>query len=154
MCEQCSAKTKTYGLLLPGWTLIQATQDGNKMKKDDYGLVRMDDPDFIFPGNLTPRKDKWRHLEPEDMTQEQSDEDDLFIDYTYELSKYLQGDIYAGYWLLKSSYEIGYDEEKNGYFTGWLSNKMFELIELNPTADENISKEIRESRSLKWGFDR
>lgn len=54
MCEQCVAKTKMYVLpgqpeeVLPGYFLVRATQDGHEMKANEWGLVRCNDPDFIF----------------------------------------------------------------------------------------------------------
>lgn len=61
MCEQCSAATEIYVIgdqseVLPGWCLVRATQDGNFMKKGDWGLVESDVPTFIFSQTPTPNK--------------------------------------------------------------------------------------------------
>jgi hypothetical protein len=55
MCEQCCAQVDSWGEILPGWSLVRATRDGNYMKKGDWGLVEVNDPAFIF--STTPIKD-------------------------------------------------------------------------------------------------
>ena len=53
MCEQCMAKTRVITRNILGeWTLVRATKDGMHMKKGQYGLVRCNDPDFIFDGPI------------------------------------------------------------------------------------------------------
>ena len=57
MCEQCNAKTAYYvgkntDEVLPGYILVRATKDGNYMRKNDWGLVRCNNPDFIW--SITP----------------------------------------------------------------------------------------------------
>lgn len=71
MCEQCSAKTLMYitdGPTPPiagAYWLVRATQDGNDMKKDDWGLITCNDPDFIF--TTTPWPNPFYHMTPDEL---------------------------------------------------------------------------------------
>lgn len=63
MCEQCNAATSMFALslenqeVLPGYYLVRATRDANILKKDDWGLVCCNDPDFVW--SVTPKPDKF-----------------------------------------------------------------------------------------------
>lgn len=56
MCEQCCVAALQFGKVLPGWYLIRARRKGNHMQEGDWGLVRQNDPDFIW--TTKPVKDK------------------------------------------------------------------------------------------------
>lgn len=67
MCEQCVAATVMYTLpgaggheVLPGYALVRATKDGWMMRKGDWGLVRMNDPDYWW--SKTPVEDPYLGL--------------------------------------------------------------------------------------------
>lgn len=68
MCEQCNAATVLYtdqtesdkDSFLNEWYLVRATRDGTEMKKDDWGLVVCNDPDFWF--KTTPWLCPYYHL--------------------------------------------------------------------------------------------
>jgi hypothetical protein len=144
MCEQCSAQTKTYGEVVPGWWLVQATKEGNMMKPDDFGLVACNDPDFIWPLALAPQKDPAFDMTEEEfdnMTEDVGKAWDDFQDYTEKLSEHFSCDPIVGYSLMQGVYQAGYSRKEYGYnYMGWLSHRMAVVIERNPTADEKISE--------------
>ena len=41
-------RQKNYGEIFPDWYLVQATKDGLALVKDQWALVRRNDPDFAF----------------------------------------------------------------------------------------------------------
>jgi hypothetical protein len=48
MCEECSIEAKSFGEILPGYRLIQATQDGWYIKNGQWAVVCGNDPDFYW----------------------------------------------------------------------------------------------------------
>lgn len=58
MCMQCCTKSELYGTggdceVLPGWYLVRATVTAYGWNAGEWGLVRSNDPDFIWSGKLT-----------------------------------------------------------------------------------------------------
>ena len=132
MCEQCSAATVNYGEVVPDWHLVRATKDGNFMKKDDWGLVLIDDPSFWW--SETPIKDVSFGMTGAQLDDLNEEEDKLFNDFwniEEKIAKKLVGDIMSGHCLVQSCYEAGY-QRKEGFIIGWLIHKMALLIEANP----------------------
>lgn len=157
MCEQCSAKTKTYGEVLPHWWLVQATQDGNMMKAGDFGLVVCNDPDYIWPADMPPRKDPSFGMSDEEfdnMPDEVGQEWDDFMEYIEKLGKRLDSDPLTGYSLVTAAKEAGWDRNKNGFLEGWLSHRMAVVVERNPTADDDISDKFANEDEQTWGYKR
>lgn len=156
MCEQCSAKTKTYGEVLPHWWLVQATQDGNMMKAGDFGLVWANDPDFVWPESLAPRKDPSFEMTDEEfdnMTEETGQAWDEFQDYVESLEPHFKCDPMTGYCLVKAIYEAGYDRKKHSFrIIGWLSHRMAVVMQRNPDADEAISNRYADEEEKAWGY--
>ena len=55
---QCCTKSALYGTeddceVLPGWYLVRATVSNDGWNAGEWGLVRSNDPDFIWDGKLT-----------------------------------------------------------------------------------------------------
>ena len=51
MCLQCSTKAQVVlEEVIPGYTLMAATNDVPKWRKSQYGLVKRDGPDFVWSG--------------------------------------------------------------------------------------------------------
>lgn len=71
MCEQCVAKTEMYLTtdstppIAGAYWLVRATVDGSEMKKDDWGLVTCNDPDFVF--TTTPWPNPFFHTSDEEV---------------------------------------------------------------------------------------
>lgn len=130
MCEQCCASTICIGELVPGWFLVLATKDGAVMKAGNYGLLRINDPDFIF--TVKPVKDKFYHLSDEEINHLP------LVDFLSNTRKL--GEVhYSIYDSLKCSPEIGYKlycsciktgyKEDDDTLEYWLINKMGQMIE-------------------------
>jgi hypothetical protein len=135
MCEQCSAETKSYGEVVPGWSLHQATKDGNFMKKGDFGLINYNDPSIIWPGHLVPIKDPSFEMTPEQldlMTEEQDIKFYEFHNLIYSLRPFFECDPVSGYSIIYSMLQSGFNPEKHKWmYLDWLVHKMALLIESN-----------------------
>lgn len=117
MCEQCTAKTVDYGSPLPGWYLVRATVDGWFMKKDQWGLVRQNDPDFCW--NPTPIPDPYKGLDEDDDCNLSRFLDKDFLKGYEEFWPELQASPKAGYELIVACEKSGY-EQKSGSVEYWL----------------------------------
>ena len=118
MCEQCSAKTYSFGEVLPGWSLVRATRDGLWMKADDWGLVRMNDPDFVWSTVLVPAPHEANdaHLDVlmKDPTVKAQDDD--FMAAYLNFDEAMRKGCYptTGWELVHACRESGYDKERSG----------------------------------------
>ena len=55
MCLQCLAKARLVKKdILPGYFLMVSTQNAPGWPKSHYGLVRCNDPDFVWEGRPSP----------------------------------------------------------------------------------------------------
>ena len=117
MCEQCCALTDTYLSPLPGWWLVRASDDGMMMKKNDWGLVRHDDPDFIW--SITPWPD------PGDEAGELSDK---WWDECGEFMRSLTSAPREGWLLVEACIKAGYDPEEPGCVEFWLFDHLGKWI--------------------------
>lgn len=110
MCEQCvtNSVSITTPLDKEGWVLIQATKDGHFMKKGQYGLVRMNDPDFVWTEK--PYK------EP--------NENDPALDAWFEAVDRFTNEFASGplesYEIVKACIRLGYKKKIHGSFSHWL----------------------------------
>lgn len=123
MCEQCAAKTLLVGEISKGFCLVKATRDGFEMKRGDYGIVRCNDPDIIFPESLKPF--------PDPSFEKEGDDSELsmkFIDLVEEFSKYLIGNLDFGHDFYMSCEESGYEPGKHGYIDWWIVHRIGELV--------------------------
>jgi hypothetical protein len=158
VCEQCQAETKTYGQVAPGWWLIQATKDGDAMKSGDFGLVRINDPEYIWPATLVLTEDPGFGLEHDDAawdaaTAAHSDQRDRFVEGACELMPHLDGTPASGYNLVLRCMDAGYTK-KCGYFHMWLAGRVAQVIARNPTACEKVGDEWADRDEAAWGYTR
>ena len=68
-----------------------------------------------------------------------------------EVGKHLDSDPMTGYCLVEAAKEAGWDREKKGFLEGWLLHRCAEVIERNPTADEEISNKFALEDEAAWG---
>jgi hypothetical protein len=116
MCEQCIAMTKLWKEpIIPGWWLVQATRDGDYMKKDEFGIVMINDPSFVF--KTIPQVIESKPTTTEEFHKMQDFQDDIencgrvsFIDI---------------YFFMKGCVKAGADTT---YFYAWLSNRLVEVM--------------------------
>lgn len=117
MCEQCTADTIFFGSPLPGWFLVRATRDGWFMKKDDWGLVRSNDPDFYW--QATPLPDPYKGFTDEEVNASKILDKDFLKAYE-EFWPKLEGSALAGYKLVRACEQMGYEEKVHGSVEWWL----------------------------------
>jgi len=116
MCEQCEAKTLNYSkaeddTFLGKYHLVKATKDGYSMKAGDWGLVEVNDPDFIF--SVTPWPSPWvdcTENELDSLSGEDSKED---IRWTHAADKFIQEVYDSG--CFRTTAELVFLCQKNGY---------------------------------------
>jgi hypothetical protein len=66
--------------------LVRATVDGSEMKKDDWGLVQINDPDFIF--STTPWPNPFFHLTVEEHDNLSEDEGKILDAWFDDVDKF------------------------------------------------------------------
>lgn len=137
MCLQCTTEAViVYREILPEWVLMRATKDTDKWKAGEYGLVYMNDPDFIWSGE--PIEDQTA-----DMTDDEinvlTDDDSRWIssnnhfDFVDSIEGKFVCDPMKGYRLIRACMAAGYDPHDHGYrVVSWLVN--------------HIAKKLKESR--------
>ena len=116
MCEQCVAEARDWGEVLPGWTLIRASRDGNTMKADQWGLVSGNDPDF------------WWTVTPRPRPPEGSADGRAWSLDADEFEKTLVTDPATGYLLYSAAREAGYAGEGGVRFGFWLFARLGEHL--------------------------
>ena len=123
MCELCVAKARSWELSIKGWFLVQATQDGDTLKEDQYGLVRKNTPEFIF--TVTPEP------QPEDNLKS-------WRGKVWDFEEQLQGYPESGYKLITAAMAAGYDPEETPIFRFWLFDYLGKVIrDQEPTEHED-----------------
>jgi hypothetical protein len=145
MCEQCNAETVMYvkpntNYVLPGYFLVRATKDGRIMKKDDWGLVQCNDPDFIW--SITPVCDPDDGLSDEQVD-ELPDDKNRYTSY-WSAAKNLSKALNLGSFdncvrLGEAMKKAGWVSWDVGYGTYWLCNHIAKFLK---TA--NVVKDIKE----------
>lgn len=131
MCECCSAEAIDIGEVVPGWLLVRATRRGLRMHPGDYGLVRSNDPDFIF--RMPPEPDPARGLSDEEYDRNPQIHKDWMAwhsRFALEYEPELITDPMTGYALVKACLEAGYDPDEHGTrIVFWLVDRMARTLE-------------------------
>lgn len=118
MCEMCQAKTESYLSPIPGWTLVRATVDGDMMKAGEWGLVRSNDPEFIW--STSP----WS--EPPENSNK--DREDAWFDDAIKFNDELVSNPEVGYNIVSASLKVGFNpvEQRFGF---WLFGFLGQWVE-------------------------
>lgn len=139
MCEQCVTDCLHYGQVLPGWYLIRAQKDGNLMKIHQWGLLRCNDPDFVW--TVDPIVDITYGMSDDQVDALPDDQWNLYRKFSNSAEKFeqsLKGDIRSGYSLYKACLEAGYDPEVDGYnLSHWLLHSLAVRVSENVTVKED-----------------
>lgn len=130
MCMQCLAETVFYNEIVPGFYLVKATKDVTDFMTDgQYGLVRQNDPDFVFDAyNFRP-----------DPTVNEDEINNQYFEWLDEVDKFNQqledsfSNFRAVYELYKACEITGWDSKQLPILAQWLFPKIGEVIELGPT---------------------
>ena len=136
MCLQCDTDPINYGELLPGWALMKATKTStfNEWKQDEYGLVRCNDPDFIF--TCQPMENPYSGLSDEEVDLKLKEDEAIsgsyfeFLDKASDLEASLKGNIQQSVELWEAATKAGFNGEM--CIDEWLLDKMARLIAANP----------------------
>lgn len=146
MCEQCSAEVNEFGHPLEGWMLCRATKNGSMMKKNEWGLVRSDDPTYVW--SVNPRVDPTANLTDEQidtMSPEDSEKWYDFLDAAETFCKALKSYPFDGHLLYEAAVAAGYKRE-SGSFSQWLFDYLARWLIANPiaTGQNSLTKEIED----------
>jgi hypothetical protein len=141
MCEQCSAKTDMYlegNSVFGDYVLVRATQDGYEMKKDDWGLVQCNDPDFIFA--TTPWASPFYHLSDDDFDTLSPEQVKIHHNWEDDVEKFaeelLDHTKISGNknWRFEAIVKLGMAAQKSGFVEGsdriasWMFQYLGELL--------------------------
>ena len=130
MCEQCMAEAVILiddKPVIGEFFLVRATKDGGIMKNGEFGLVRWNDPDFIF--NVTPE------IEPPD--DDTIENDDLYFAWLEKARNFQQhlsasnAGLNASYELVKGCIDAGFKYEIDGIVEYWLFTYLAQFIKEN-----------------------
>lgn len=152
MCEQCLVNPLMFGEVLPGWYLMRARRKSSMMEVGDWGLVRCNDPDFVWSTSPIPdptfglTDDQINSL-PDGITKEFNLRCDKFEEELYVPA-------YIGYLLVEAGRKVGYNQEEHGAFAYWLFHYLGhhimitepDLSEQDPFPD--LDKELPHDYSL------
>jgi len=126
MCEQCMAEVVTLNdgkTVIGNLFLVRATRNGSMMKTGEFGLLRCNDPDFIF--RVIPEANP----DPED-TLENNEEYEKWLDKAQDFREQLlnlDAGLMASYDLVKGCYEAGFKDE-DGCIEYWLFNYLSQFV--------------------------
>lgn len=129
MCLQCIVESEFLFEPLPGWYLHVARKENDIWPKGEYGLIRSNDPDFIF--KTTPFMDPMSGFTDDEMnnaSQELKDQQDEWFKKVGEFAEELVTDPRTGYDLVAAAMVAGYNPDEDGDFSGWLFNRMGRLM--------------------------
>lgn len=135
MCEQCLVNPLYFGEVLPGWFLIRARRKGNMMEVGDWGMLRCNDPTFVW--STTPKATK--------------EEFDGYIYLPDDFDEALYMYATHGYDLISAGIEIGYNREEHGRFAQWLFWHLSEHIRnTEPTVEDDEFPKRGETDYTIW----
>ena len=145
MCEQCAAATVTFVSpdnenVLPGYSLVRATIDGNQMKKYDWGLVVCNDPDYIW--TITPVCDPHDGLSDEQIdAMPDCFDNDNYKDFEkaalHLRTKLDAGDFDNAIRLGEAMKKAGYNYEEDGTGCWWLCNHIAKFLKTAVVRKDN-----------------
>ncbi len=131
MCLQCSTAAETLAKnVLPGFSLMRATQSTEGWQAGQYGLVEMNDPLVVFDGPLL--RDPSEGLSDEAINALSEDafaEVERFLEAGGALNQQLKVDPVAGYRLTAACMQHGYDPVEGGFLGFWLMNHLAKALE-------------------------
>ena len=130
MCEQCDTDCVMWRDVLPGWALIRARRDGRLMVAGQYGLLRSNDPDFVWDG--APQ------IEPPD--------DGLFGEWSIGVRGFdsvLRLRPEVGWDLVEAATRCGYYRHSHGSLAYWLWDHMAKRMKQGWPVHHGTGEEIK-----------
>ena len=155
MCEQCTCATVGWHLF-GDWTLVRARFDGMMMKAGDWGLLRMNHPEFAWTNPVVGLTDPWYGIP--DTEWDEDDErwcpyEDFMIqaeklDLPWAAVQCDSGGI-SLYELIQQGKEAGWNQDEHGYFELWLYHKMGEVVQRYPKGQRLHTTPIKSTAMLR-----
>lgn len=129
MCLQCDTEAVKICDVFGGWSLWKSTVNHKHWAKDSYGLLTMNDPDFVWAGEIIP--DPYAGLTDEECDQKDKEDPIGMLAKSERFIKAFEAFrnciIMDGNWmvhsykLINAAKEAGYDAD--GYdFHSWFIN--------------------------------
>jgi len=137
MCLQCATNAITLiEDVLPGYALMQATKSAPEWGAGEYGLVRCNDPDFVWKSK--PICDPTASMADEEIG-ELTNNDPRWVagcqhfEMVTNVEPRFNTSPYEGYLLVKACMEAGYDPEKDGTrVISWLMDYLARKLDQSP----------------------
>lgn len=132
MCLQCNVASTSFGEVLPGWYLHQATKEADYDKedwpKDWWGLVECNDPTFVF--ETTPELDPvfGLNFDFKKSTKEEIDKLSHWSSKAHEFQHELVLDPESGHRLIEAAKQAGWIRKDHPNFAEWLFHRMARII--------------------------
>jgi hypothetical protein len=131
MCIQCTTNAKLiFKNIIPGYSLYQATVSVEKWQAGEYGLVRQNDPDYIWVG--LPKEDLCQKLTDAEIDQLAKESlewqsYEQLRDFVQWVTPQFQGKPEQGYFLVQACLKAGY-EHSDGNVLFWLFNHIAQKV--------------------------
>jgi len=133
MCLQCSTDAKLIiEDVIPGYSLYQAKKNAEGWPEEWYGLVKENDPTFVFPAfGLDPDlcdslTEEQINALPEDSKELKSVE--KFDKYVHTYKHLFETDPNSGWDFVESCMRDGYSPDIDGFVECWFLNKVAQSI--------------------------
>lgn len=136
MCLQCTTEAVKICDVFGKWSLWKATVDDTDWAKDSYGLLTVDDPDFVWSGEIVP--DPYAGLTDEESDQKEKEDPIGMQEKDARFSKAVeafrdcnsmnQNWMMYSYHLINAAKEAGYDPENDFNFAAWFINFLAKKI--------------------------
>lgn len=144
MCLQCVTEAKFHGDPLPGWALYRATKDSPTWHIGDWGLLRCNDPDFVWAGEFVAdpyagMSDDEIEAASEDVAKEFERHIDAAV--AFENATTYGNHPYVSYLLVDAAMKAGYAPATHGTrFAAWLVDHVARHLATFDGSDETPSR--------------
>lgn len=128
MCIQCVVESVHYGEVMPGWHIHRATKHDEEWPQNHWGLVRCNNPDFIWESE--PMLDPYHGLSDDEINMQTLAGNPLFKEWDKRSDEFRDAlfcDPKTGHQLVEDAKAAGYTEA-DGNLSDWLFHRMGRVI--------------------------
>lgn len=124
MCLQCTVNAERLGTVLPGWALYRSHGDDPRWPRGHWGLVRSNDPDFVWETTPTPDPlhdvpdDQWEAFFDANPKGSAAYERTMNFEHP-DFDAAIVCEPALGWELVQAAIPHGYDPETTGDFSQW-----------------------------------